>query len=177
VIAPSEFESDFHQIWLSRSIRPFRLPFGSQRIVESPTELVDIVDQRHPVTLPVSAGVDVTFQSVPGLLQNAEGEPAIGLRPARDNDISELRTGFQPGKVEGSVPENQLRRLVPFSGLEQARLRQAHEIAPEQLTNSIHFLLLCLEKVDVGRNAQCGLNDLKNYDHNDAQNRQSQKHF
>jgi hypothetical protein len=58
-----------------------------------------------------------------------------------------------------------------ISCLKEARCRHANEIAPEQLADSIDFSLLRLEKVDVGGYSQRRLNDLKNQDHDDAQNR------
>jgi hypothetical protein len=64
-----------------------------------------------------------------------------------------------------------------ISCLEEARHRHANEIAPEQLTDSIDFSLLRLEKVDVGSHSQRRLNDLKNHDHDDAQNRNGQQHL
>jgi hypothetical protein len=64
-----------------------------------------------------------------------------------------------------------------ISRLKERRLRHANEIAPEQLIDSIHFSLLRLEKVDLGSHSQRRLNDLKNHDHDDAQNRKGQEHL
>jgi hypothetical protein len=64
-----------------------------------------------------------------------------------------------------------------ISCLKEARRRHASEIAPQQLTDSIDFSLLRLEEVDLGSHSQRRLNDLKNHDHDDAQNRNGQQHL
>jgi hypothetical protein len=64
-----------------------------------------------------------------------------------------------------------------ISCLEEARLRHANEIAPEQLTDSIDFSLLRLEKVYVGSHSQRRLDDLKDHHYDNAQNRKGQEYF